>query len=285
MAEARCPASCGELLQGWLLGSEKLICCPIDWYSTVSVEDGPPDPFERPMMREALRRVLARCGLPDESHRGLRIQFDSSIPVAKGMASSTADIAATAMATARHLGQNLDEPDLARLCVAMEPTDSTIFRDLTLFDHNRGDIIAQHPWSPDLSLLILESPTQLITADYHRRDRQAALLSGAAILAQAWRLFEAAMLRQDLHCLGQATTLSALASQSLLPKPGFAALLDLLVSEDLLGINVAHSGTVVGLLLAPNQDEERLLSRIRQGELGRLYPQQHRVKLTQGGVR
>ncbi|MBC8832016.1 propanediol utilization protein, partial [Escherichia coli] len=27
--KARCPASCGELLQGWILGGEKLISYPI----------------------------------------------------------------------------------------------------------------------------------------------------------------------------------------------------------------------------------------------------------------
>ncbi len=42
----------------------------------------------------------------------------------------------TAVATAHHLGHLLDEPTLARLCVALEPTDSTLFRQLTLFDHN-----------------------------------------------------------------------------------------------------------------------------------------------------
>ncbi|HAD0256910.1 GHMP kinase, partial [Salmonella enterica subsp. enterica serovar Anatum] len=34
MAVAQCPASCGELIQGWILGSEKLVSCPVDWYST-----------------------------------------------------------------------------------------------------------------------------------------------------------------------------------------------------------------------------------------------------------
>ena len=38
MAEAHCPASCGELLQGWILVSEKLVSCPINWHSYVSVE-------------------------------------------------------------------------------------------------------------------------------------------------------------------------------------------------------------------------------------------------------
>ncbi|TQS52516.1 GHMP kinase, partial [Salmonella enterica subsp. enterica serovar Typhimurium] len=37
VAVAQCPASCGELIQGWILGSEKLVSCPVDWYSTVAV--------------------------------------------------------------------------------------------------------------------------------------------------------------------------------------------------------------------------------------------------------
>ncbi|XMM82435.1 hypothetical protein QM150_00390 [Klebsiella pneumoniae] len=62
----------------------------------------------------------------------VRHEGQTLIPVAKDpqdgqRLQSTADIAATAVATARHhLGHLLDEPTLAdRLCVALEPTDST----------------------------------------------------------------------------------------------------------------------------------------------------------------
>ncbi|MDT1903420.1 GHMP kinase, partial [Acinetobacter baumannii] len=51
MAVAQCPASCGELIQGWILGSEKLVSCPVDWYSTVEVETGVPRKDERPLSR------------------------------------------------------------------------------------------------------------------------------------------------------------------------------------------------------------------------------------------
>ncbi len=82
------------------------------------------------------RPAAGPLGLPPALSQQIRITLHSTIPVAKGMASSTADIAATAVATAHHLGHLLDEPTLARLCVALEPTDSTLFRQLTLFDHN-----------------------------------------------------------------------------------------------------------------------------------------------------
>lgn len=69
------------------------------------------------------------------------LQVKSTIPVAKGMASSTADIAATIGATAKWLNKSISEAEIAKLCLQLEPTDSTIFESLTLFDHLRGDII------------------------------------------------------------------------------------------------------------------------------------------------
>ncbi len=130
----QCPASCGELIRA---GSRqrKLVSCPVDWYSTVEVETGVP----RKTSGRCRGRWSTSCwptGLPPALSQQIRITLHSTIPVAKGMASSTADIAATAVATAHHLGHLLDEPTLARLCVALEPTDSTLFRQLTLFDHN-----------------------------------------------------------------------------------------------------------------------------------------------------
>ena len=121
MAVAQCPASCGELIQGWILGSEKLVSCPVDWYSTVEVDYGSPRADERPLSRAMVDRLLGYWRYPAELGKEIRIDICSTIPVAKGMASSTADIAATAVATAHHLGHPLDETTLARLCVSLSP--------------------------------------------------------------------------------------------------------------------------------------------------------------------
>ena len=84
MAEARCPASCGELLQGLIQSSEKLISCPINWFSTVEVKTGKPDlQHERPMMRQALLSVLRWLEIPEKASRELAIRYDALIvPVA-----------------------------------------------------------------------------------------------------------------------------------------------------------------------------------------------------------
>lgn len=286
MAEARCPASCGELIQGWILGGEKLISCPVNWFSTVSVSNGAPSQHERPRMRQMLAAVLAHFGLPVEMARGLHISFESTIPVAKGLASSTADIAATALATARHLGETLDEAALATLCVNLEPTDSTLFQRLTLFDHQTAATQISYDWQPNLDILLLESPHILSTEDYHRRDRQTALLASAATLEQAWQLFAQAAAQHDCSLLGQATTLSARASQHLLVKPDFAALLALVEELDLYGLNVAHSGSVVGLLLnRQRHDVEKLYWQLQQRGITQHYPRQHLLAMVPGGVR
>ncbi|WP_145511957.1 GHMP family kinase ATP-binding protein [Yersinia kristensenii] len=286
MAEARCPASCGELIQGWILGGEKLISCPVNWFSTVSVTDGAPGCHERPRMRQMLRAVLAYFDQPTDTACGLHIDFDSTIPVAKGLASSTADIAATALATARHLGETLEEATLAALCVSLEPTDSTLFRQLTLFDHQTAATQISYDWQPEVDILLLESPHILNTEDYHRRHRQTALLASAASLERAWQLFTQAAERHDNALLGQSTTLSAQASQHLLVKPDFPALLALVEELDLYGLNVAHSGSVVGLLLDRQfHDIEQIYWQLHQRNISQNYPRQHLLTMVPGGVR
>ena len=249
MALAQCPASCGEIIQGWILGSEKLVSCPVDWYSEVEITTGTPLPAERPLVRAMVKQVLAHWQLPASLSNEIRIDCRSTIPVAKGMASSTADIAATAVATSRHLGFTLDDVTLSQLCVALEPTDSTVFRSLTLFDHNTAQTRISCEHIPALDVLLLESPLTLRTEDYHRLPRRAALITNAEILDTAWRKVQRACLTNDPALLGEAASQSAIASQTLLPKPGFNLLMGIVEQCDLYGLNVAHSGSVVGLFL------------------------------------
>lgn len=242
MAEARCPASCGELIQGLINGSEKLISCPIDWYSTVEVKQGTAHQFdERPLMRQAVKAALKHLQIDETWHQKLSIRFHSTIPVAKGMASSTADIAATAIATARHFQQELNSQALAQICTSLEPSDSTFLHQLSLFDHKRGEIHRQFGWVPDLNILIFESATQLNTADYHQMPRQQWLKQNETRLADAMHMFEQAMQTRSVSLLGQACTQSAIASQHILAKPGFEQFQTLIEKFDLPGMVVAHS--------------------------------------------
>ncbi|OTA14921.1 GHMP kinase [Xenorhabdus vietnamensis] len=286
MAEATCPASCGELLQGWLLGGEKLISCPVNWFSCVSVSEGVPILNERPRMRQMVNLLLDYWQEPPELTFGLRIEYQSTIPLAKGMASSTADIAATAQATARLLGKSLNSKELAQLCVKLEPTDSTIFKQLTLFDHLTAQTRISFNWQPDIDILLLESSQTILTEEYHQRDRHSQLWDNASLLQQAWLQFNTANQRHDNYRLGEACTLSAIANQSILPKPCFDHLRNLVEQTGIYGLNVAHSGSVVGLLFnSHHHDANYLCWWLHQKQISEHYPKIHQVKLIAGGIR
>lgn len=286
MSVAHCPGSCGELLQGWILGSEKLISCPIDWYSTVEILNGKAHQFtERPLMRQALRATLKHLKISDDFHDSLAIRFHSTLPIAKGMASSTADIAATILAVARHFHTSLSEQEIASLCVQLEPTDSTIFRQLTLFDHNHGHMHTQFDWTPNLHILILENESELNTSVYHQIDRTNKLQTAQKDLQKAFDLFEQSIQQKDVRLMGEASTLSAIASQTILPKPMFSAIRHFAEKYQLTGLNVAHSGTVVGLLMDEHRiDIEKISAELKLTEIQHYYPQQHLVKLISGGL-
>ena len=59
---------------------------------------------------------------------------------------------------------------------------------LTLFDHQTAETQYHSGWRADLKLLLLESPDVVLTEDFHKRDRRAALLAREPLLAQAWKL-------------------------------------------------------------------------------------------------
>ncbi len=287
MAEATCPASCGELIQGWISGSEKLVSCPINWFSTVSVTTGNALPYrERPLMRKALKLALKTLEIPVAESARLKIDYASDIPVAKGMASSTADIAATIAATYRHFRANITEQDIAALCAHLEPTDSTMFSVLTLFDHHKGTISKQLGTPANLDILVLENHTQISTAAYHTLPRRPSLIRSADRLSKAAYLLAQAIQKQENSLLGAAATTSAIESQAILPKPFFTELLDLVEKYSLYGLNVAHSGSVVGLLYnATKHDIEQIIREISGSPAGHVYFRCHQQQLISGGIR
>jgi len=287
MAEASCPASCGELIQGWISGGEKLVSCPIDWFSTVEVTSGNAQlSRQRPMMRKALDLTLKHLNIASTESRQLKIDYYSTIPVAKGMASSTADIAATIAATYRHFKAHYTEELIASMCAQLEPTDSTMFNTLTLFDHNQG-IATQHYGEIDqLNILVLESTMELETGVFHQVDHRHSLIRSSEKLSYANTKLANAIKFQQASQLGEAATASAIESQIILPKPYFNQLRHIVEKHQLYGVNVAHSGSVVGLLFnSGRHDIEHVIYDMDKLGIRGSYPYFHNHSLIQGGIR
>ncbi|MFZ5965596.1 MAG: propanediol utilization protein [Bacillota bacterium] len=286
--KARCPASCGELLQGVIGDSEKLISYAVNVFSEVVIEESNTAyrDHRRTKAVEAMYKTLEYYGEPSSVGDTLSITIDSDIPVAKGMASSTADIAAAICATAALLGKMPNEDELAKLCVSVEPTDSTIFKALTLFDHLQGKRIRTFEWIPDLAVLVLESDQILDTQEFRKHDYSRMRSDNQLVVERAYHLFENSYLSKDRKAFGEAATISALANQNIIHKPKLEEIIEISTKRGCYGVNVAHSGTVVGVLYDDGQTEiEALIEDLRRKNIFISYPSYYTTRIVQGGVR
>ena len=104
---ASAPGTCGELAQGELGGTTVMVTCPIDMGSTATVElsDGTgcvDGPANAPKARRAVALTLEFLERRDLD---ARLNLETSLPRAKGMASSTADVRLPSARRRRRCGQ------------------------------------------------------------------------------------------------------------------------------------------------------------------------------------
>ncbi len=260
------PGTCGELVQGMVDGRHFLISCPIDLYSRVSVQlrskPGITGPAAAPKARAALAAALRHLGQP--LHWGAELQIDSPLPRGKGMASSTADAAGAVYAAAAALDHPIAPRVVATLCLEVEPTDGSLFPGIALFDHRTGCWYEELGDAPAMDVVVLDLGGAVDTLAYNAVDRASLLhrLSGAA--RQALALARDGIQRGDIEMIGQAATLSARVHQEVLPKPPLERILAAGRRLGAVGVNVGHSGTVVGVLFPPSTATSSITQELRE---------------------
>ena len=250
------PGTCGELAQGELDGTTVMVTCPIDFGSTATVElaDGTgcvDGPANAPKARRAVALTLDFLG---RRNVDARLTLETSLPRAKGMASSTADVAAAIGATTAALRTSIDPRQQAKLALAVEPSDGVMLPGIALFDHRGGRMAQSLGQPPAMRVLSLEFADEVDTQAFNAVDRRAELRSHASRFREALDLITAGLAHGDPQPIGEGATLSSQANQDLLPKPQLASVLDLAQAAGALGVNVAHSGTVLGLLFPEDAD-------------------------------
>ncbi len=284
---AAAPGTCGELAQGMLGDTSLMVTCPIDVYATAHVElwdsarstvCGPDD---APKAVRAVEMTLKHLG-----RRELlaRLHLDSAMPRQKGMASSTADIVASIAATAAALGAELPVDEQVNIALAIEPSDGIMLPGIALFDYQAGQVVHLLGNPPDMRVLMLEFSGGVDTQRFNAVNHAPLLLTQSEQFEKALGLIEEGIARGDVECIGHGATTSALAHQSVLPKAQLPAVLKLAKDAGAAGVNVAHSGTVIGMLFP--DDAERIewaAKRAHERLPGLIATHPHR--LVGGGVR
>lgn len=224
--------TCGELAQGFFRGEPILITCPIEKFSTAVVSDefaGAEGLGTK--SRAMLDKVLKIFGAEDFN---FGVRLTSELPHGKGMASSSADVAAVAQAVALAFGKNFSPEELGRLCAEIEPTDGIFFSGVAAMNPLTGRLLKKIRAQEKFLIAVFDYGGQVDTLTFNRRSD-----------------FNFPALPDEIDFA--LTEKSALVNQKILPKRGFRELMNFAKTLGAVGVNVAHSGTVAGIFF--HEDE------------------------------
>ena len=250
-ATVRAPGVCGELAQGVIEGIHFLVTCPVDFYSRVKVDiysDGPgvEAPQDCDKAAAAVRRTLFH--LKNAKVRA-KLTINNPIPRGKGMASSSADLAAAIAATGLALGEEISPYQIAQIALSIEPTDGIMIPGVALFDHRAGIIRESLGPPPPMEIVALDLGGTVDTVQFNMVDRFQRWQSVDEQTGEALRWLRRGIEEQDPALVGRGASISAEASQTVLAKPRLAEVKEFAESVGAVGVNVGHSGTIMGVLL------------------------------------
>ncbi len=254
-ARGTASGTCGELAQGVLPdGTPFVVTCPIDRGTAIEVTVEPAEslaivgvPAEAAFLERALRRTAELVELAPSR---IRVEHRSGLYVGKGMASSTADIVAAARALSTAAGLPLRAEELAELAAAIEPTDGIMYDGIAASDPRTGARVRAWDWWPQFVVVMAIPETSFATAGA-RFVGQEALAGDYADLIGA---LDAAVEARDATAFAAQATRSARLNEAFLPSPMLALLEPRAEELGALGICVAHTGTVAGLLFDASAD-------------------------------
>ncbi|WP_412538015.1 hypothetical protein R8Z50_19355 [Longispora sp. K20-0274] len=261
------PCHHGELLQGVFADAtghrhRALVTLPMAAPRTRAAFTRRPDaadivvhPPDRAKARAAAALTLAACA--PHGPGGGRLVLRGAVPVGLGMGSSSSDVIATIRAVAASCGRVLPAGTVARLAVRAEGASDPLMLagGPVLFAQREGRV---------LEALGARLPPALVVGCLTGGGEPVDTLAlpdvgcGAADLAEYARLradLRHAVTAVDAGLLGRVATASARLNQRVLPRPELAVLLRIAARLDALGVQVAHSGSVAGLLFDPTRPD------------------------------
>jgi L-threonine kinase len=135
--------------------------------------------------------------------------------------------------------------------VLVEPSDSSLFPGLALWDHRYGHVYEDLGTPPALTVIVVDPGGVVDTLAFNQLDHRGVLRQLALQHREAFALLRQGLQQHNLEAIGAAATLSARAHQAILANPLLETTLALARNVSALGVCRAHSGTLLGLLLDP----------------------------------
>ena len=250
----------GELLQGALPdGADFLVTMPIDKGATAWFRLEPGGPLRVFPSDKSKSYELARAMLGDV---GGTLVLDGDLPVGKGLASSSADLVATARAIGAALGIPTGPEAVADLLRSIEPTDGVMYSGVVAFEHRRVRLRRFLGALPPLSVVAVDEGGEVDTVAFNRQPKPYSARDRREY-ASLLRRISQAVRTGDLATVGRVSSRSAELNQRLNPKRNLADMIRICHDAGGLGVICAHSGTMTGILLADQEpDHATRLARV-----------------------
>ena len=282
-----CPASCGEFVQGVLDNEEYLSSYAINLFSVATLEEGKEVIHTGPRKsRRAMELVFEKFNIPVEESKKISLNINSQIPVGKGMASSTADIGATIKATLSMLGKSLTGEEISKLAVKIEATDSLLLNRHSIFNPLTADIKKYMGGIENAKVVILEPDDILDTKSIRMTPNYRMYkMQNKEIIKESFSLLDEGLARNNLSLVGKACTYSSLANENIHKKPFLKEIIEISDKFGCYGVNIAHSGTVIGILMDKEMDDKRVIQYLRDIQISKYYKKIYTSDIIDGKVR
>ncbi len=196
---------------------------------------------------KAARLTLAFIGAPAGGH----LEIECSVATGVGLGSSTCDVVAAIRAVCDLHGAPLDARDVARLAVEAETAvDPLMFDgDMVLFAQRHGRVLESFgSWVPQYTLLSIDTDAGDRGVDTLGLPLPAYSDAELAAFEDMIGRARAAFRGRDMATIAAIATESATLNQRFLPLRQFRAIRELADEYRALGVQISHSGTVVGVL-------------------------------------
>lgn len=262
------PGSCGELIQGMMGEVNFLVTCPVNCYSLVSIKKNNSGNISvnvsgKIKLLSAVHETIKMYNLDNES--GYEIILESDLPIGKGMASSTADMTAAIIATGIINNKYFSENEIAKILLKIEPSDGIFYQGVVAFDHIHGSYYEKVGDSFKANFLIYDYGGEVDTIKFNSDpDLKRKNIEKIPVIEKAYFMIKESFVNKDIKKLGEAITLSSLENQKILYKENLEDIIKLAYSCDAYGVNIAHSGTLIGILNDEKTQTENLKTTIKE---------------------
>lgn len=285
-----CPATCGELVQGYMDKNEYISSYCIDLYSNAVVSESRSENKKTKSKKSkafrAVELVFEYFDIDTKELDNISLFIKSNIPIGKGMASSTADIGASIMATLDFLGKSMTEVEISKLVSEIEPTDSIFFSKVCIFNPIEGKNLKELGLLPYEKVIVLEPFKRINTLKLRgNKDYYKKLSENRAITSNSFKLLENGIKNNDGDMIRRACENSAIANENIKQTPYLKEILEISKKYGACFINISHTGTVVGIVVDENTDVDNILSTIRKTEISDFYKKQYVRNIIEGGLR